>query len=285
MPSTEYLSKLVEQAKSFLPAHLFKQLVFYARAHAGGKAKARNRKNEEREIIEAALSQIEKSTAILKCHFGDGVIKKVSRFIKQKASDVHCDILSKMFSDDTVKSDICPFKLMSALVSIVYSNNDNILELFAGKGVLSKVYNDYGFDTTKVDKEGFNKSHKMSALKFIKDNDISKFGIIDFDDYGMPTEEVRSMLELHTSTSRIIRFTFGFDTRLGPLSSEGIFGLKSKTPLISGGAHWTHAVDYVMKGINTLIKSAGKKSTILYLGRKISYPRKGQAVYGTALVS
>jgi len=54
MPTPEYLSKLVDQAKSFLPAHLFKAFIAYARGHAGGKAKARNRKKDE-EVIRAAL--------------------------------------------------------------------------------------------------------------------------------------------------------------------------------------------------------------------------------------
>ena len=53
MPTPEYLSKLVDQAKSFLPAHLFKAFIAYARGHAGGKAKARNRKNDD--VIKAAL--------------------------------------------------------------------------------------------------------------------------------------------------------------------------------------------------------------------------------------
>ena len=58
MASQDYLAKLVEQAKSFLPAHLFKQFISYARSHAGGKAKARNRKNDE--VVKAALDVVEK---------------------------------------------------------------------------------------------------------------------------------------------------------------------------------------------------------------------------------
>jgi cation transport regulator ChaB len=39
MPSRIYLEKLLEKAKQYLPSWLFREIVYYARAYAGGKAR------------------------------------------------------------------------------------------------------------------------------------------------------------------------------------------------------------------------------------------------------
>lgn len=39
MPSKAYLVKLIEKAREYLPSWLYKELVYYARAYAGGKAR------------------------------------------------------------------------------------------------------------------------------------------------------------------------------------------------------------------------------------------------------
>jgi cation transport regulator ChaB len=39
MPSRIYLEKLLEKAKQYLPSWLFREIMYYARAYAGGKAR------------------------------------------------------------------------------------------------------------------------------------------------------------------------------------------------------------------------------------------------------
>ncbi len=59
MPSKSYLMKVLEMAKQYLPAWLWREVMFYARAHAGGKARHQVSKlYEDEDQLPAAVKKL-----------------------------------------------------------------------------------------------------------------------------------------------------------------------------------------------------------------------------------
>lgn len=82
----------------------------------------------------------------------------------------------------------------------IKENNDlNILECFAGKQLIWKCIEkklNIKTNRTTIDaNKKFNPDFNMNALKFLKDNDLNKYDIIDLDSWGSPIKYLEVLFQ------------------------------------------------------------------------------------------
>ena len=74
---------------------------------------------------------------------------------------------------------------------LLCEKNTNILECFAGDGKIYDAIKSDNVTLFKIDaNEKFNVDYHGNCLEYIKNNDISKFNIIDLDSWGSPAKYI-----------------------------------------------------------------------------------------------
>lgn len=179
-------------------------------------------------------------------------------------------------------------KLKCREIAVSNCSNKNIcIELFAGRGNLTKLYNQYFNKVITVDSFNYeNIDYNMKALCFIK-NELSKydFNYIDFDDEGCPMLEVQEVIKNNVGKKYIISITDGMSLNFkcrGSVNLYKYYKLNDDTVIkINDNYLYRNFEEVIIKGFNNISNFFKVNIKNLYLIRDSDY---GNTIYSCWLI-
>jgi hypothetical protein len=158
--------------------------------------------------------------------YGDFVIEELGEWLKELDKDIldtikidiqDCNLEFEKKSKTIGKKyynglhdldDVYKEKIIYRLIGLFkIKKRKCVVELFAGSGILTKIYNDIFKQVITNDKNVKECKYNLAAIDFIK-TEINKYEIdcIDFDDEGMPQKELQEFFKIYNFKKPLLLF-------------------------------------------------------------------------------